>query len=121
MGSRSLLQGIFSTQESNGGLLLCTQILYQLNYHGSPKLKVLSYHKCNGENASLEFPPAEFSFSIDHYLAPFVNLFDPEELFLEVLMNEMCMFIDISGELTNTYYSNPEITIFTTSLQDVYF
>ena len=36
-------------------------------------------------------------------------------------MNEMCMFIDISGVLTNIYYSNPEITILTTSLQDVYF
>ena len=35
-GSLSLLQGIFPTQESNGGLLRCRQILYQLSYQGSP-------------------------------------------------------------------------------------
>ena len=33
VGSRSLLQGIFLTQESNWGLLQCRQILYQLSYH----------------------------------------------------------------------------------------
>ena len=32
MGSPSLLQGIFLTQESNWGLLHCMQILYQLSY-----------------------------------------------------------------------------------------
>ena len=32
MGSLSLLQGIFLTQESNRGLLHCRQILYQLCY-----------------------------------------------------------------------------------------
>ena len=43
MGSLSLLQKIFSTQESNQGLLHCRWILYQLsgkdsslNYQGSP-------------------------------------------------------------------------------------
>ena len=36
MGSLSLLQGIFPTQESNWGLLHCRQILYQLSYQGSP-------------------------------------------------------------------------------------
>ena len=35
VGSLSLLQEIFLTQESNRGLLLCRQILYQLNYPGS--------------------------------------------------------------------------------------
>ena len=34
MGSDSLLQGIFPTQESNQGLLHCRQILYQLSNHG---------------------------------------------------------------------------------------
>ena len=33
MGSLSLLQGIFPTQESNWGLLYCRRILYQLSYH----------------------------------------------------------------------------------------
>ena len=36
LGSLSLLQGNFLTQESNQGLLLCRQILYQLSYPGSP-------------------------------------------------------------------------------------
>ena len=35
VGSLSLLQGIFPTQESNRGLLQCRQILYQLSYQGS--------------------------------------------------------------------------------------
>ena len=34
MGSLSLLQRIFSTQESNQGLLHCKHILYQLSYQG---------------------------------------------------------------------------------------
>ena len=36
VGSLSLLQRLFPTQESNGGLLQCRQILYQLSYQGSP-------------------------------------------------------------------------------------
>ena len=35
MGSRSLLQGIFSTQGLNPGLLNCKRILYQLSHQGS--------------------------------------------------------------------------------------
>ena len=36
VGSLSLLQWIFPTQESNRDLLHCRQILYQLSYQGSP-------------------------------------------------------------------------------------
>ena len=36
VGSRSLLQQIFPTHESNWGLLHCRQILYQLSNKGSP-------------------------------------------------------------------------------------
>ena len=36
VGSPSLLQGIFVTQELNWGLLHCRWILYQLSYQGSP-------------------------------------------------------------------------------------
>ena len=36
VGSLSLLQGIFLTQESIWGLLPCKWILYQLSYQGSP-------------------------------------------------------------------------------------
>ena len=35
VGSLSLLQRIFPTQESNWGLLCCRRILYQLGYQGS--------------------------------------------------------------------------------------
>ena len=34
VGSVSLLQGIFLTQESNVGLLHCKRIIYQLSYQG---------------------------------------------------------------------------------------
>ena len=37
VGSLSLLQRIFPTQESNQGLLHCRLIVYQLTYQGSPK------------------------------------------------------------------------------------
>ena len=36
VGSLSLFQGIFLTQESNQGLLHCRWILYQLSYRGGP-------------------------------------------------------------------------------------
>ena len=36
VGSLSLLQWMFLTQELNWGLLHCRQILYQLSYEGSP-------------------------------------------------------------------------------------
>ena len=38
VGSLSLLQGIFPSQESNQGLLHCRQILYQLSRKGSPRI-----------------------------------------------------------------------------------
>ena len=36
VGSLSLLQWVFTAQESNRGLLRCRRILYQLSYEGSP-------------------------------------------------------------------------------------
>ena len=39
VGSLSVLQRIFATQELNQGLLNCRQILYQLSYQGSPLTK----------------------------------------------------------------------------------
>ena len=50
VGSLSLLQGIFQTQELNQGLLHCRRILYQLSYQGSPTSFILirSFHTfCN--------------------------------------------------------------------------
>ena len=39
VGSLSLLQWIFPTQESNWGLLHCRWFLYQLSYHESSQFK----------------------------------------------------------------------------------
>ena len=39
VGSVSLCQGIFLTQESNQGLLHFRRILYQLSYEGSPQIQ----------------------------------------------------------------------------------
>ena len=41
VGSVSLLQWIFPTQESNWGLLHCRRILYQLSHQGSPSREYL--------------------------------------------------------------------------------
>ena len=38
MGSLSLLQGIFPTQELNPGLPHCRRILYQLSHQGNPRI-----------------------------------------------------------------------------------
>ena len=38
VGSLSLLQGIFPTQELNPGLPHCRLILYQLSHQGSPRM-----------------------------------------------------------------------------------
>ena len=38
VGSHSLLQGIFPTQELNPGLPHCRQILYQLSHQGNPSI-----------------------------------------------------------------------------------
>ena len=46
VGSLSLLEQIFPTQESNQGLLLCRQTLYQLSYQGSPP-SLIMYYKCS--------------------------------------------------------------------------
>ena len=43
VGSLSLLQWIFLTQESNWGLLHCRWILYQLSHEGSPKSLILCH------------------------------------------------------------------------------
>ena len=58
VGSLSLLQGIFPTQESNQGLLHCRWILYQLSYQGSEKIscvgrKFFTTSACKNQRYSL--------------------------------------------------------------------
>ena len=50
VGSLSLLQRIFPTQELNQGLLHCSQILYQLRHQGSPLQGKFSLTQIFGEN-----------------------------------------------------------------------
>ena len=45
LGSHSLLQGIFLTQEWNPGLPHCRQILYHLSHQGSPLVSTVAM-KC---------------------------------------------------------------------------
>ena len=44
VGSLSLLQRVFLTQESDWGLLRCRQILYQLSYEESPQYITPSFY-----------------------------------------------------------------------------
>jgi len=53
VGSLSLLQGNFPTQESNWRLLHYRWILYQLSYQGSPKLVGGGGHTNEGVEYSL--------------------------------------------------------------------
>ena len=51
VGNRSLLQGIFTTQGSDWGLLHCRWILYQLSHQGSLRiLELVSYPFSNGSS-----------------------------------------------------------------------
>ena len=43
VGCHTLLQGIFPTQGSNPGLPYCRQILYRLNYQGSPGMVAVQF------------------------------------------------------------------------------
>ena len=49
VGSLSLLQGIFPTQELSQGLLHCRRILYQLSYQRSPPCR-RDHAKCHTKN-----------------------------------------------------------------------
>ena len=53
VGSQSLLQGIFLTQESNQGLLHCRQILYQLSHQRSPRRKREDSNKIRNERGDV--------------------------------------------------------------------
>ena len=69
VGSLSLLQGIFQTQESNPGLLHCRWILYQLRHQGSymydtSKIYLLIICSCgsgNGKNALISFQKCDWN------------------------------------------------------------
>ena len=43
VGSHSLLQGIFPTQESNPGLPHCRRVFYRLSHQGSPRILCIAF------------------------------------------------------------------------------
>ena len=57
VGSLTLLQGIFPTQESNPGLPHCRQILYQLSHQGEGSPVCLATDKPGGEAHDLTSLP----------------------------------------------------------------
>ena len=85
VGSLSLLQRIFPTQESNRALLYCRQVLYQLSYQGSPLAWSIMYHlerQCGIWRPTLEvkafLPPPQDDLLLFILLYP-VPLIKPEE------------------------------------------
>ena len=52
VGSLSLLQRIFPTQESNPGLLHCRWILYQLSYQGGPSRQWSTVYYASGSKGN---------------------------------------------------------------------
>ena len=77
MGSLSLLQQIFLTQESNWGLLHCRWILYQLSYQGSPtphkarrfaQLQTVHPRASPTQLPCLQFPPSPPMFLYQHHI-----------------------------------------------------
>ena len=63
MGSLSLLQWIFLTQESNWGLLHCRWIFYQLSYKGSPPRQHIKKQRHYFADKSLSSQKLSFSSS----------------------------------------------------------
>ena len=55
MGSLSLLQGIFPTQESNLVLLHCRRILYQLSHQGIWGISEIQASDASGKEAGFGF------------------------------------------------------------------
>ena len=56
VGCHFLLQGIFSTEESNLGLLHCRWILYWESYQGSPKIYVILCRTVWSQGSSILLP-----------------------------------------------------------------
>ena len=82
VGYHALLQGIFSTQGLNPGLLYCRQILYWLSYQGSPPVHILANNAAVDIGVCISFQINVF-FSSDiypavellgHMVAPFLVL-----------------------------------------------
>ena len=88
VGSLSLLQQIFLTQESNKGLLHCRWILYQLSYQGSPQMLawLLIINKpLKGELQCKNKFSLNFLFFLFHSVISFYNTSVPTKYNLQLL------------------------------------
>ena len=70
VGSLSLLQAIFPTQESTWGLLHCRQILNQLSYLGSPSLCIPAY-----KYASVQFNSVQLLSRVQLFATPWITAY----------------------------------------------
>ena len=87
VGSLSLLQGIFPTQESNWHLLRCRRILYQLSYQGRPAPVVVEVK----EDALAKRGRPSLSIS------PSLDLPTPHALFVSMATKQCCTHIPSYG------------------------
>ena len=103
VGSLSLLQWIFLTQESNWSLLHCRRILYQLSYEGSPWGKLhralITHRDFNSYNLRLNNKTStNFFFLLHNFIdRRFVFTLDLSNLsiqifFLSLLIQELSSF-----------------------------
>ena len=89
VGSLSLLQGIFPTQESNRGLLHCRRILYQLCNQGNPWTQRGPSIQCMFFSVSLNFLYPGLIILIEEELAPAVMV-----VFKKMLINFGLLFLE---------------------------
>ena len=83
VGSHSLLQRIFSTQESNPGLLHCRQILYHLSHYA-----LLFLNKINSSQALLPVKQEELRMLQGHYSTHNTTLKEIQKLKLETIWSQ---------------------------------
>ena len=74
VGSLSLLQQIFPTQELNRDLLHCRQILYQLSHQGSPSI-LYTYSVFITRDCVVKYMYSYFCFSISYIFFSILTLY----------------------------------------------
>ena len=89
VGTLSLLQGIFLTQDSNRGLLHCTQIPYQLSYQGIPHTMKPMIASCLGSPQIAQFQYTLTVWSGSRHSVLFVSLFKTKRNSRFLLKNEI--------------------------------
>ena len=100
VGSLSLLQQIFSTQESNWGLLHCRRILYCLSHQGSPT----KMRKCRKEKKNCPFSPPRGP------QAPFSSSVALDSLSTYLRINSLTFSLSVSKSVADVSRTTQSIT-----------